>query len=187
MHEDLKKALNTLFNGGIILYPTNYSWGLGCDSTNPNAIEKLRQITASLNSNSAHIIVDIAARISSYVSEVPDVAWDLIEYAEKPLILIFSNIKNLADNLTYKNGSLGIEVNTDEFCVKLVQRFKKPIVFNAIPGKGNSNCTSFSEIDDNVKSQVDCIINRKLEDTLHFQPPSIIKLGSGGLIDIIRQ
>ena len=126
--EDLKQALDTLKAGGVILYPTDTIWGLGCDATNPEAVEKIYAIKGRDKGKSLIVLLENDYQLEGYVQEVPEVAYQLIEVADKPLTIIYSQAKNLAANVVAEDGSIGIRIVKHPFCEELIKRFRKPIV-----------------------------------------------------------
>src|SRR5690606_17007471 len=125
---DLKEALDVLRAGGLILYPTDTIWGIGCDATQPAAVERVYQLKGRDQHKSLIVLLDTDSKLPAYVQEVPDVAYQLIEYTERPLTIVYSGAKNLADNLIAADGSIGIRIVQHPFCSPLLQRFRKPIV-----------------------------------------------------------
>jgi L-threonylcarbamoyladenylate synthase len=128
MKQEIEKTLQVLKEGGVILYPTDTVWGLGCDATNETAVAKVNEIKGRAADKSLIVLLDNDSKLQSYVAEIPDVAYELIEYAENPLTIIFSGAKNLAKNVINTDGSIGIRVVKHNFCEQLLQRFRKPIV-----------------------------------------------------------
>ncbi len=187
MNEDILKALETLQNGGLILYPTDTIWGIGCDATNPEAVKRIYQLKQREDSKSMLVLLDNEAKLNSYMDQVPEMAWDLIEFSTKPLTIIYPNAKNLADNLLAKDKSIGIRISKEEFSHKLCQRFKKPIVSTSANISGQPSPSCFSDISEDVKKNVDYIVNYRQEESANPAPSSIIKLGLGGEINIIRE
>ena len=187
MQEEIKKALDILFSGGIILYPTDTIWGIGCDANNEKAVQRIYEIKKRADSKSMLVLIDDAGRIPSYVEEMPEIAWDLIELSEKPLTLIYSEAKNLAKNLIAEDGSIGIRVTRDKFTRDLIRRFKRPIVSTSANVSGQTAPAFFDEISEEIKSAVDYIVNHRQEDTTKAVPSSIIKLGVNGEVKIIRE
>lgn len=187
MHDDLKKAVEVLKKGGIILYPTDTIWGIGCDATNPEAIQRIYQIKKREDSKSMLVLMENAALLDRYVEEVPEVAWDLVEIASTPLTVIYPKAKNLAENLIAEDGSVGIRFTKEKFTSQLLQRFRRPLVSTSANISGEKSAAFFDEISEEIKSQVDYIVNFRQDDTTPSQPSSIIKLGLGGQIDIIRK
>ena len=187
MKEDIAKALEVLHNGGIILYPTDTIWGLGCDATNEEAVKKIYKIKQRNDQKSLLVLLDNPGKITSYVNEIPEVAWDLIDLTDKPLTIIYSDAKNLAKNLIAEDGSIGIRIANDPFCEKLIQRFKKPIVSTSANISGAKSPSNFSEINHNIIDLVDYVVQWKQDDYTKAQASSIIKLEPNGKIQIIRK
>ncbi|MCF6240355.1 MAG: threonylcarbamoyl-AMP synthase [Bacteroidales bacterium] len=187
MQEEIKKMLDVLYSGGIILYPTDTIWGIGCDASNEKAVQKIYNLKKRADSKSMLVLIDDATRIPSYIDEMPEIAWDLIELSEKPLTIIYPAAKNLAKNLIAEDGSIGIRVSRDEFTCELIRRFKRPIVSTSANISGQKSPAFFDEISDEIKSSVDYIVNYRQKDTSMASPSSIIKLGVNGEIKIIRE
>ncbi len=186
MHNDIKQALEVLRNGGIILYPTDTIWGIGCDATNEQAVKRVYEIKQREDSKSMLVLMENINLIDRYVNEVPEVAYDLVELSEKPLTIIYPNAKGLANNLLAEDGSVGIRISREQFTMQLIQRFKKPIVSTSANISGEASPLSFSDISEEIKSAVDYIVGYRQNDTTQTEPSSIIKLGVGGEIKIIR-
>lgn len=186
MEEDLKNALKVLKEGGIILYPTDTIWGLGCDATNETAVKRIFEIKQREDSKSMLILTDNEAKIQRLVEEVPDIAWDLIEMSESPLTIIYSGAKNIAPNLIAADGSIGIRVTKERFSKKLCESFRMPIVSTSANISGQPAPQNFSEIDDKIKASVDYIVSYRQEERTKSKSSSIIKLEAGGVIKIIR-
>ncbi|HKG07654.1 MAG TPA: L-threonylcarbamoyladenylate synthase, partial [Pedobacter sp.] len=148
---EIEKALNVLKNGGVILYPTDTIWGLGCDATNEAAVEKINAIKGRSADKSFIILLDTDAKLQSYVTEIPDVAYDLIEYAENPLTIIFSGAKNLAPNVINADGSVGVRIAKHDFCSQLVQRFRKPVTSTSANISGEPSPRFFDEISEEIR------------------------------------
>ncbi|NDV66352.1 L-threonylcarbamoyladenylate synthase [Bacteroides sp. 224] len=187
MIDDIKEACRVMNEGGIILYPTDTIWGLGCDATNPEAVRKIYEIKQRVDSKAMLVLVDSPVKVDFYVDEVPDVAWDLIELSDKPITIIYSGARNLAPDLLAEDGSVGIRVTTEKFSHQLCQRFRKAIVSTSANISGQPSPASFSEISEDIKSAVDYVVQYRQEDMSRPKPSSIIKLGKGGVIKIIRE
>lgn len=186
MHKDIKKALDILHSGGIILYPTDTIWGIGCDATNPEAVKRVYEIKKREDSKAMLVLMENPNRLSSYVDEVPEIAWDLIDTNDQPMTLIYPGAKNLASNLINSDGTIGIRITAEEFTQSLIQRFKKPIVSTSANYSGEASPANFDEIDEEIKEAVDYIVEYKQNDLSENKASSIIKLGLGGEIEIIR-
>lgn len=187
MYDDIKKALEILKNGGIILYPTDSIWGIGCDATNEKAVEKIYKIKKREDSKSMLVLMENPALLERYIDEVPEIAWDLVEIATTPLTVIYPNAKNLAKNLIAEDGSIGIRFTKEAFTAQLLQRFRRPLVSTSANISGEKSPALFDEISEEIKNQVDYIVEYRQDDLTPAQPSSIIKLGVGGQIDIIRK
>lgn len=187
MYNDIQKAIEVLKNGGVVLYPTDTIWGIGCDATNPKAVQRIYEIKQREDTKSMLVLMENPALLERYVDEVPEVAWDLVEITTTPLTVIYPNAKNLAKNLIAADGSIGIRFTKEEFTSKLLQRFRRPIVSTSANVSGEKSPAFFDEISDKIKSKVDYIVEYRQDDTTVSQPSSIIKLGIGGRIDIIRR
>ncbi len=187
MKEDIKKACEVLQQGGVILYPTDTVWGIGCDATNEEAVKRVYEIKKRADSKAMLVLVDSDVKVQSYVSEVPEVAWDLIEYGVKPITIIYDGAKNLAKNLLAEDGSVGIRVTKEEFSKQLCFRFRKAIVSTSANISGEPAPTIFREISEEIKQAVDYVVQYRQEETGKPNPSSIIKLGKGGLVKVIRE
>ena len=170
--------------GGVILYPTDTVWGIGCDATNEEAVRRVYEIKKRADSKAMLVLVDSPVKVDFYVQ---DVAWDLIEVADKPLTIIYSGARNLAPNLLAEDGSVGIRVTNEDFSRRLCQQFRKAIVSTSANVSGQPGAANFSEISDEIKSAVDYIVGFRQDDMNKPKPSSIIKLGKGGVIKIIRE
>lgn len=187
LKEEVKKACQVMNEGGVILYPTDTVWGIGCDATNEVAVRKVYEIKKRADSKALLVLVDTAVKVDFYVQDAPSIAWDLIEMADKPLTIIYSGARNLAANLIAEDGSVGIRVTNEEFSHRLCQQFRKAIVSTSANVSGEPGAANFSEISEEIKSAVDYVVNCRQEDDSRPKPSSIIKLGQGGVIKIIRE
>ena len=172
--------------GGLILYPTDTIWGIGCDATDEEAVRKVYALKRRSDHKAMLLLMDSSAKLNYYVQEVPDVAWDLIELADSPLTVIYSGARNVAPNLLAEDGSVGIRITQEEFSHKLCERFRKPLVSTSANVSGAPSPANFSEISETIKSGVDYIVRYRQEDLSKAAPSHIIKLGAGGLVKIIR-
>ncbi len=186
MNVDLEHALETLQKGGIILYPTDTIWGIGCDATNNRAVMKVFDIKNREDTRQMLILIDDASNIHNFVREVPDIAFNFIEAAERPLSIIFQDAKNLAPALIGHDQTIGIRVVRDEFCRELITRLGKPIVSTSANISGSPPPGSFSKIDSRIKKAVDYIVLHRQDDTRQSAPSDIIKFGEDGEIIKIR-
>lgn len=187
IREEIRKACEVLQKGGVILYPTDTVWGIGCDATNEEAVKRVYEIKRRADSKAMLVLVDSDVKVDFYVKDVPEVAWDLIQYATKPLTVIYDDARNLAPNLIGEDGSVGIRVTSEEFSKQLCYRFRKAIVSTSANISGEPSPASFSEIQDEIKQAVDYIVEYRQDEPAGAKPSSILKLGRGGLIKIIRE
>ena len=187
IREEIKKACEVLQKGGVILYPTDTVWGIGCDATNEEAVKRVYEIKRRADSKAMLVLVDSDVKVDFYVKDVPEVAWDLIQYATKPLTVIYDNARNLAPNLIAEDGSVGIRVTSEEFSKQLCFRFRKAIVSTSANISGEPAPASFGEIQDEIKQAVDYIVDYRQDEPAGAKPSSILKLGKGGVIKIIRE
>lgn len=185
--EDIDKACEVMYNGGIILYPTDTIWGIGCDATNPEAVKRVYEIKKRIDSKALITLVDSPAKVNAYVQDMPDIAWDLIELTTKPLTIIYDNARNLAENLLAEDGSAGIRVTNEPFSKDLCMRFKRPIVSTSANISGEPSPQNFSEVSKEIKDAVDYIVKYRQNEKAKAVPSSIIKLGNKGEVKIIRQ
>ncbi|WP_316772220.1 L-threonylcarbamoyladenylate synthase [Pedobacter frigiditerrae] len=187
MRQEINNALEVLKNGGVILYPTDTVWGLGCDATNEEAVAKVNALKGRSADKSLIILLDNENKLQSYVTEIPEVAYELIEYAENPMTIIFSGAKNLAKNVINTDGTIGIRIVKHDFCEQLLQRFRKPIVSTSANISGEPTPKFFDEISDEVKDAVDYIVDLDQENRTVKKPSTIIKLGPSGQFEFIRK
>ena len=185
--EDIKTAVQTLRKGGLILYPTDTIWGIGCDASNEDAVRRIFQLKQREDSKAMICLVDSANRMQRYLRQVPDVAWDLVEYAEKPLTLILDGAVNLAPSLIAEDGSVGIRVTRENISHELCYRYERAIVSTSANISGAPSPSCFAEISDEIKNGVDYIMLSRQNDLSKGKPSQIIKLGLDGQIQIIRK
>ena len=184
---DIEACLRVLESGGLILYPTDTIWGIGCDATNEEAVQKVMALKGRSASKSLIVLVDNDTKLASYVREIPDVAYDLIEYAENPLTIVYSNAKNLAKNVINEYGSVGIRVVKHNFCQQLIQRFRLPIVSTSANISGEPAPKNFSEVSQEIIDGVDYVVNLEQEVSEEKTPSTIMKLSPDGLFTFIRR
>lgn len=185
--EDIREAVNVMNRGGVILYPTDTIWGIGCDATNEAAVKKVFDIKQRIDTKALIVMVDSEAKIESYVETVPEVAWDLLEVTEKPLTIVYDKGKNLAHNLLGEDGSVAIRMTRESFSKELCMRMKRAIVSTSANISGQSAPTSFNDIPESIKRSVDYICQARQDEKSATKASSIIKLGAGGVIQIIRE
>lgn len=186
MRDDIQNAVNTLKRGGIILYPTDTVWGIGCDATNADAIEKVYALKKRAESKAMICLVSNFKMLNQYVEEVPEVAYDILKYAVKPTTIIYDQPIRVAENLVAKDNTLAIRVPKDPFCSKLLKTFKKPIVSTSANISGQKTPKSFKDIAPEIKENVDYIVNLHRHEK-NGKPSTIIKLSNDGKVEVIRK
>lgn len=185
--EDIRTAVQTLREGGLILYPTDTIWGIGCDASNEEAVRRIFQLKRREDSKAMICLVDSANRMQRYLRQVPDVAWDVVEYADKPLTLILDGAANLAPSLIAEDGSVGIRVTKENISHELCYRFQKAIVSTSANISGEPSPACYDEISEEIRQGVDYVMRSRQNDTSKSKPSQIIKLGLDGQIKIIRK
>ncbi len=184
--QELAKALEVLKSGGTLLYPTDTIWGLGCDATNPRAVEKIFKLKNREESKSLIVLLDDVANLHHYVDNLPEITFDLLESLDKPTTIIYSNAKNLAWNVVANDGTVGIRVTRDPFCRDLVKRFGKPIVSTSANISGDPSPIVFREISTQLITHVDHTVDLYHDQINSSKPSTIIRLFENGEFIIIR-
>ncbi len=187
LRDEINKALEVLKQGGLILYPTDTIWGIGCDATNQEAVDRVFKLKGRAEEKSLIILLDTANKLPSYVREVPDIAYDLVEFAENPLTIIYSGAKNLAGNAIAPDGSVGIRIVKHAFCEQLINRFRKPIISTSANLSGQPAPSNFSEISEEVLQGVDYVVDWEQQDLSPKKPSTIMKLEPSGRFTFIRK
>lgn len=184
---DIQKALDTLRGGGLILYPTDTIWGIGCDATDQKAVEKVHQLKGRGPGKSFIVLLHDENQLSSYVEDVPEVAYQLIEYADRPMTIVYSGAKNLAANVLADDGSIGIRVVRHPFCEQLLQRFRKPILSTSANISGRPAPGNYLDIEEEIRNGVDYIVAYGRDNRQASRPSVVIKLEPGGQFSFIRK
>jgi L-threonylcarbamoyladenylate synthase len=189
--EDIKKAVETMRKGGVILYPTDTVWGIGCDATNAEAVKRVYAIKQRDDSKALICLVDSDARMQRYFRNVPDVAWQLIDSLKesdaKPTTLILDGAINLAENLIADDGSVGIRITNESFSKELCYRFQKAIVSTSANISGEPAAQNYCDIDPRIIEAVDYVCWSRRQEHKPHTPSSIIKLKENGEVEIIRK
>lgn len=186
MQEEIKKCLEILRKGGLILYPTDTIWGIGCDATNKDAVQKIYKIKKRQESKALITLVNNEVMLERTVVDMPEIAWDLIESTDKPLSIIYEKVKGIAPNVIAENGSCAIRLVKNEFCEKLISQLKKPIVSTSANVSGKDSPTNFYNIDKEIINSVDYVVNYCRENKEIRSSSNIIELKNNGSIKIIR-
>lgn len=184
--DDIKKAIETMRNGGVILYPTDTVWGIGCDATNAEAVEKVYRIKHRDDSKALICLVDSDARLQRYVRKVPEVAWNLLEIAEPPTTVILDNAVNLAPNLIATDGTIAMRITREPFSKELCYRFQKPIVSTSANISGEPAAQNYRDISEELLAAVDYVCFSRRQEHKPHKPSNIIKLSENGEVKIIR-
>lgn len=187
MEDEIKNALEVLRKGGTILYPTDTVWGIGCDARSKDAVAKVFKIKQRAEYKSMVTLVCDHTMLNRYVKEVPEVAWDLLEAADRPLTIIYPDARMLAENVIAADGSVGIRLIKDEFCKNLIHKFGKPIVSTSANISGEDAPAAFSEIKLDILNKVDYIVNLRQNEQNNTLPSTIIKVDMNGEFKIIRK
>ena len=186
MEEDIKNAIDILKKGGVILYPTDTIWGIGCDATNADAVDRIYKIKRRAENKAMLVLLDSDKKLDRYVSDVPEMAYTLNKLSEKPVTIIYDNAYNLAPNLLGENNSVGIRISREEFTQKLCAALGRPIVSTSANISGQPSPAIYADIQDEIKNAVDYIVHYRRDDTSKYAPSSVIKLSSDNTIKIIR-
>ncbi|SET10653.1 L-threonylcarbamoyladenylate synthase [Prevotella sp. kh1p2] len=185
--EDIKNAVRVLREGGVILYPTDTVWGIGCDATNAEAVAKVYKIKQREDSKALICLVDSDARLQRYVRNVPNVAWELIEAAVTPMTVILDGAVNLAPNLIAEDGSVALRITNEPFSKELCYRFQKALVSTSANISGQPAASNYSDISPELLEAVDYVCFSRRQEHKPHTPSTIIKLAKDGEIKIIRK
>lgn len=183
---DFSQALEVLQSGGTILYPTDTIWGIGCDATNPEAIQKIFDIKKREKNKSLIILVESEKRLQDLV-EVPEMAWQIIDLSEKPVTIVYENPKNLPKELFAQDGSVGIRIVKNDYCKKLISKLNKPLVSTSANLSGQKSPMKFSDISDEIKQSVDYIVEENHDKVSEYAGSSVIKVWNDNQIKILRE
>jgi len=184
--EDIKEATEVLRKGGIIIYPTDTIWGIGCDATSHDAVQKIFKIKSRSETKSLLVLVDGDGMLGRYADEIPEIAWELTSVSDSPLTIIYPKGKNLAPGVCAEDGSVGIRICHDPFCNELIGRFRKPIVSTSANFSGRPSPGSFEEIDSQLLEAADYVVKHRRDDRQKQRSSPIIKLELDGTFRIIR-
>ena len=185
--QDIKKAVETLRAGAVVLFASEYGWGFGCDATKSEAVDKLLAITQSSSTENIVVLIDNASKLQTYLDEVPDMAWDLIDLSAKAITIIYSSTRNLAQNILTKDAAVAIMVTTDHFAKAICAQFRNPIAFLTTTSASKTTATLLSEISNTAISSADYVVKTQQAKKNTAQLPALIKLKKGNLFEIIRK
>ena len=184
--DDINKCLEVLRGGGIILYPTDSIWGIGCDATNEDAVRRIYELKRRSDNKAMLVLLDSAEHLDHYVVDVPEMAYELIDVAVEPLTIIYDGAYNLAKNLLGDDDSVGIRISHERFSQTLCERFHKPIVSTSANISGTKSAMTFAEIADEIKQGVDYVVKYRQDDNSRHKSSNIIKLSCDGTFKILR-
>lgn len=187
--EDLQAALRVLREGGIIVYPTDTVWGIGCDATNAEAVKRIYALKQREDSKSMLVLLDSPAKLNYYIADIPDTAWALLEAtdeATKPLTIIYPNARNLAANLIAEDGSIGIRITNEAFSKALCEQLRHPIVSTSANISGEHTAQCYAQINPAILDGADYVCQYRRDDDCPHEPSSIIKINNDGTFKIIR-
>lgn len=183
---ELKNCIEVLESGGLILYPTDTVWGIGCDATNEIAVQKVYRLKQRNDSKALICLVANDGMLEKHIEKVPDLAYDLMDLSTKPTTIIYDNPKGVAKNLIAVDNTLAIRVASDKFCRYLINKFRKPIVSTSANVSGQVTPQSFPEISGVILKGVDYVVNLHSDES-KSTPSSIIKLSNDGTVKVIRE
>lgn len=186
MINDIKAAIEVLQKGGVILYPTDTTWSLGCDAANEKAVDRILEIKKSNRSKDMVVLMENAALLERYLDEVPEIAYDLIELTDKPLTILFDGAKNLSKNLMAEDGNVAIRVTSEAFSSELIRRFKRPVACTPASKSAKPSPDRFDAVAQEIVEAVDYVVVFRQDDLQKAVEPGVIKLGRGGEVKIIK-
>lgn len=184
-NEEVHNAFEAIKNGGIILYPTDTVWGIGCDATNPEAVKKIYDLKMREESKSMIVLMNGERMVYNVFNNIPEVAWQILDLSDKPTTLVLDNPRNVAPNLIAPDKTLGMRLVKEPFCYKLMERMKKPLVSTSANISGQPTPNSFKEIDHHILDGVDYVVNLHHE-KIAAKPSTIIKIGNDLQVKVIR-
>lgn len=184
--EIIDKAVNVLRAGGVILYPTDTIWGIGCDATNDEAVQKVFAIKQRDDSKSLIILLDQDSKLNRYIREIPEAAWDILDHVDKPTTLILDGAYNISEKVIAADGSVGVRICKQELCQKIIRKLNRPLVSTSANLSGTKAPASFHEVSDHIRSGVDYIVDVPRYYEATGKASSIIKLDKHSNVSIIR-
>ena len=186
MNTEVHNAYEVIKNGGIILYPTDTVWGIGCDATNEEAVKKIYALKQREETKSMIVLMNGERMMYTVFKDIPEVAWQILDLSERPTTLILDNPRNVAKNIIAEDNTLGVRIVTEPFCFKLMERMKKPLVSTSANISGMFTPKTFKEISPEIIKGVDYVVNLQ-HDKICKNPSTIIKLGLDSQVKVIRK
>ena len=183
----MQKAIEILKKGGIILYPTDTIWGLGCDATNPEAVEKIYKLKKRSYSKSMIVLLESDVKLNRFVKKIPDIAWDIVDLSDKPTTIIYPEGTNLAPNLLAEDKTIGIRIVKEGFCHQLIRKFGKPLVSTSANISSEPTPLRYIDIDKRILEGVDYIVNLPADVKLKPKASTIMKIDLDGTFTLIRK
>jgi len=184
--DDIRNSLKTLRDGGVILYPTDTIWGLGCDATNQAAVEKIFRIKSRCEGRSLIVLVDGDAMLERYVRDIPEIVFELTSVSDTPITIVYPEGRNLAPGVYNEDGSIGIRICSEPFCNELITRFRRPLISTSANISGKPSPSNFGEIKDEIIKSAGYVVKYRQEDNRKNKPSSVIKIDKNGAFKIIR-
>jgi L-threonylcarbamoyladenylate synthase len=185
--KEVENAIKVIEKGGVILYPTDTIWGIGCDATNKFAVEKIYHIKRREKNKSMIVLLDSIDQLYNYVNNIPSIAYEMIAKAERPITIIYPEAKNLAENIIASDGSVAIRIPDNKFCHQLIKIYGKPIISTSANFSGEPSAVNFINISVNLLSQMDYIVQLNQNIIIETKPSRIVKLNSNGSFIVIRE
>jgi L-threonylcarbamoyladenylate synthase len=185
--KEVENAIKVIGKGGVILYPTDTIWGIGCDATNKFAVEKIYHIKRREKNKSMIVLLDSIDQLYNYVNNIPSIAYEMIAKAERPITIIYPEAKNLAENIIASDGSVAIRISDNKFCHQLIKIYGKPIISTSANFSGEPSAVNFINISVNLLSQMDYIVQLNQNIIIETKPSRIVKLNSNGSFIVIRE
>jgi len=186
MNQEIQNAFEIIQNGGIILYPTDTVWGIGCDATNPEAVAKIYKLKKRAETQSMIVLMNGEKMMYNVFKEIPEVAWQIMDLSENPTTIILDNPRNVAPNLIAADNTLGIRIVKEPFCFKLMERMRKPLVSTSANISGQPTPIAFKDISPEIIKGVDYVVNLQ-RDKIAGKPSTIIKLTNDSQVKVIRK
>lgn len=184
--EDIRRAVEVMRKGGIILYPTDTIWGIGCDATNAEAVQRVFELKRRADAKALICLVDSDAKVQRYVRDVPSAAWDIIDCSVSPITIIYDKAEGLAPNLMAEDGSVGIRITGEPFSNALCYRMQRAIVSTSANISGEPAPRCFDDISDDIRQAVDYVCTSRRNER-NAKASSIVKVGAGNVVQIIRK
>lgn len=186
INSEIAACVDVIKRGGIILYPTDTVWGIGCDATNSEAVKRIYNLKRRVDSKAMIVLVDGEAMLERHVDTVPDVAWELLDAAVNPLTVVFDRGAGLAPELLAADGSIGIRITHEKFSSELCRKLRRPVVSTSANISGMKSARFFNEIANEIIAGVDYVAKYRQTDNEPHKPSSVIKLTNSGIITILR-